>query len=134
MWNRFVSFLLVGTLFLALPAARAEENMSVAGKRAKIVAKSAVYGFGGGLVVGLASQVFKRKTKNIFLFGSLGLYAGIILGIYVVSSSSGPAPYEAPDTYDDFGWNKPGFSPALARAESRSPQNELQWNFLNLEF
>jgi hypothetical protein len=75
----------------------------MAGKRGKVVGKAALYGFGGGLVVGVASQAFKKKTKNIFLFGSLGLYAGIALGIYVITTSRGPAPYEGPDTYEDYG-------------------------------
>lgn len=63
------------------PSSAGEDSLNVTGKRVKIVAKSGVYGFAGGLVVGLASQVFKKKAKNIFLFGSLGLYAGIILGV-----------------------------------------------------
>ncbi len=62
-----------------------------------------MYGAGGGLVVGLASQVFKKKTKNIFMFGSLGMYAGILLGVYIVSTSRTPTPYEGPDTYEDYG-------------------------------
>jgi hypothetical protein len=121
-------------LLLLVSPARADESLNVTGKRVKIVAKSALYGFGGGLVVGLASQVFKKKTKNIFLFGSLGLYAGIILGVYVVSTSSGPAPYEGPDTYDDFSWNKAEAPGALARNERRVREPDLQVNLLNLEF
>lgn len=78
-------------------------SLTTTGKRAKLVGKSALYGFGGGLVVGVASQAFKKKTKNVFLFGSLGLYAGIALGIYVISTSKPSAPYEGPDTYEDFG-------------------------------
>ncbi len=69
----------------------------------KIVGKAAMYGAGGGLVVGLASQVFKKKTKNIFMFGSLGMYAGILLGVYIISTSRTPTPYEGPDTYEDYG-------------------------------
>jgi hypothetical protein len=65
-----------------------------------IVAKSAIFGLGGGLVVGLASQVFKKNTKNIFLAGSLGMYAGIGLGIYIISSTHA-ARYDGPDTYKD---------------------------------
>lgn len=84
-------------------ARAASESLDVAGKRAALVGKAAVYGAGGGLVVGLASQVFKKKTKNIFLFGSLGLYAGILVGIYVISSPRGSSAYEGPDTYEDYG-------------------------------
>lgn len=104
--NRFLSALLALCLCLpvsAFGAGPAGEGTSVNTKRALLVGKSAAYGFGGGLVVGLASQVFKRETKNIFLFGSLGLYAGILLGVYIISSSRGPMPYDGPDTYEDYG-------------------------------
>jgi hypothetical protein len=95
--------LLVLSFLFPYNAFAESESLNVAGKRALIVGKAAAYGAGGGLVVGLASQVFKKKGKNIFLFGSLGMYAGIILGIYVISTSSGPTPYQGPDTYEDYG-------------------------------
>lgn len=101
--KRFLSLFLVLSLCLPMMAQAASESLDIAGKRAALVGKAAVYGAGGGLVVGLASQVFKKKTKNIFLFGSLGLYAGILVGIYVISSSRGPSTYEGPDTYEDYG-------------------------------
>ncbi len=100
--RKILSIVLLFSFFA--PLAQAEsETLTVLGKRGKIVAKSALYGAGGGLVVGLASQVFKKKAKNIFMFGSLGMYAGILLGIYIVSTTSDPKPYEGPDTYDDYG-------------------------------
>lgn len=115
------------------------EFLTVAGKRGKIVAKSAAYGFGGGLVVGLASQVFKKKTKNIFLFGSLGMYAGIALGIYVISTSKGPTPYEGPDTYDDYGdyQGKIESAPSstlLAQENGGFARNSVELKFLNFDF
>ncbi len=139
MMKRFLSAMLASTmLFLCtVPAARAADDgstLSVSGKRAKIVAKSAVYGFGGGLVVGLASQVFKKKAKNIFLFGSLGLYAGIILGIYVISTSSNPAPYQGPDTYEDFSLNKTMSPATFARVDAQLAKPELQLNLVDVKF
>lgn len=132
--TRLVSALLLASFLIVAPA-RAEETMNVTGKRVKVVAKSALYGLGGGLVVGLASQVFERKTKNIFMFGSLGMYAGILLGIYVVSTSSGPRPYEGPDTYEDFSHNKKGIPGTLAyKTEDLKAAPDLQVNFLSLEF
>jgi hypothetical protein len=139
--RKFLSCLLVFTVLLcqvniARAAAAAEEPSasSVTSKRLKIVAKSALYGFGGGLVVGLASQVFKKNTKNIFMFGSLGMYAGILLGIYVISTSAGPAPYEGPDTYEDFSsYNKfaPPANLLMAKTEQRP---ELKLNLVNVKF
>jgi len=113
-----------------------DDSLTVTGKRVRIVAKSALYGFGGGLVVGLASQVFKKKAKNILLFGSLGLYAGIFLGIYVITTSSGPAPYEGPDTYDDFSLNQRLKAPDLmaSREELRTSKADLKVNLLSLDF
>lgn len=111
------------------------EYLRVMGKRAKVVGKAALYGTGGGLIVGLASQVVKKEAKNILVGGSLGLYAGIILGIYVISSSSGPAPYEGPDTYEDYGdfsLKAPGSS-NLVRAGVQA-EKKISANFLNLSF
>jgi hypothetical protein len=100
---RILSLLLVISFLLPMAAHAENSQLNYAGKRAKIVGKAALYGFGGGLVVGVASQAFKKRAKNVFLFGSLGLYAGIALGIYVISTSRGPTPYEGPDTYEDYG-------------------------------
>jgi hypothetical protein len=129
--------LMVVFSFLAPQLAAAESGtLTIMGKRAKVVGKAAVYGTGGGLVVGVASQVFKKKAKNIFMFGSLGMYAGILLGLYVVSTSRGPTPYEGPDTYDDFGgFGKlfPELPSALAKSDPFSA-NALNVNFLNIRF
>ena len=107
--QKFLSLIIASTILMgsASSSFAASETLNTTGKRGKIVAKSALYGFGGGLVVGLASQVVKRKTRNIFVFGSLGLYSGIILGLYVINTSgSGSAPYEGPDTYEDYSQEK----------------------------
>jgi opacity protein-like surface antigen len=101
--KRLLSLALLFALLLPSVSHAENPSLTIAGKRAKVVGKAALYGFGGGLVVGIASQAFKKKGKNIFLFGSLGLYAGIATGIYVISTSRGPAPYEGPDTYEDYG-------------------------------
>src|SRR4051794_3842837 len=86
-------------------ARAASESLNLMGKKTTVVAKAAAFGAGGGLIVGLASQVVKKKSKNIFLAGSLGLYTGIFMGIYLVTAPKGATPYEGPDTYDDYGLN-----------------------------
>jgi len=132
--KRFFGVILVASLLMVPSWAKAEDSLNVTGKRVNIVAKSAGYGLVGGLVVGLASQVFQKKVKNIFMFGSLGLYAGILLGIYVVSTSSGPTPYEGPDTYEDFSLSK-GIPGTLAyKKNDYKAVPELQVNFLSLDF
>ncbi len=115
------------------PPDAAPSSLSMTGKRAKIVAKSAIYGMGGGFIIGLASQVFKKNTQNIFLFGSLGLYAGIALGVYVISTSSGPQPYEGPDTYDDFSWNH-STAPLELASETRFVKKETKVNLWKVSF
>ena len=133
--KRFLTAILLASVFLATVSPRAEAASSITQKRVAVVTKSALYGLGGGLVVGLASQVFERKTKNIFMFGSLGMYAGILLGIYVVSTSGGPRPYEGPDTYEDFSQGKRGIPGTLAyKTEDLTAVPDLQVNFLSVEF
>lgn len=80
---------------------------SVVARKSLVVGKTALYGFGAGLIVGLASQVVKKRTKNIFIGGSLGLYSGILTGLYLIwSASEDVKGYEGPDTYDEFqGWD-----------------------------
>ena len=64
-FQRLFSIILIFA-FLIPSVSRAEsDSLTITGKRAKIIGKAAMYGAGGGLVVGLASQVFKKKTKNI---------------------------------------------------------------------
>jgi hypothetical protein len=135
---RWLCLLLIFS-FVSPAFARAEtESLSVAGKRAKVVGKAALYGFGGGLVVGVASQVFKKETKNIFLFGSLGLYAGILLGVYVITSSRGPAPYEGPDTYEDYGdfslRYRPETSGSVVARAAREKAASAELNLVNVKF
>lgn len=149
MAKKFLNLVLISALLLAThPAASAAPapataapsgGSSVGVKRAKIVVKSAIYGFGGGLVVGLASQVFKKKAKNIFMFGSIGMYAGILLGVYIISTSRGPAPYEGPDTYEDFSRNE--VQPTSLRHSvagnsdwSKPQPGRLQLNFVSVNF
>lgn len=146
--QKVLSLVLVAAIFLssqvnafAAPAAGAAapaEPQSIGTKRAKVVAKAAIFGFGGGLVVGLASQVFKKKSKNVFLFGSLGMYAGILLGLYVISTSKAPNPYEGPDTYEDF--SRLDLQPVtgtavVAKRDRFAPTaDRLEINFLKITF
>jgi hypothetical protein len=129
---------LFASLLFSGPTAHAKsETLNLAGKKAKVVGKAAIYGAGGGLIVGMASQVFKKKAKNIFVFGSLGLYAGILLGVYVISTHSGPAPYEGPDTYEDYGdFSRRVIAPAGLVAFERDPfaANAVSMNVVQLEF
>lgn len=136
--KRLLSLMLLLTFLLPCQGRAENSGLTVAGKRAKVVGKAALYGFGGGLVVGVASQAFKKKSKNIFLFGSLGLYAGIAVGIYVISTSRGPAPYEGPDTYEDYGdfskLKAPVSEGLLASRKDAFDAKSLELNVLKVSF
>lgn len=99
---------------------------SPAMRKALVIGKAAAYGLGAGLVVGLASQVINSNTKNIFLGGSLGMYAGIGLGLYLLMTApTADEGYEGPDTYDDFpGWQDEGAS--LLHQQKIKPVNQNQ--------
>lgn len=133
--KRIVSLLLVACFIFPVAASAANESLTVAGKKTKVVAKAAIYGAGGGLVVGLASQVFKKKSKNIFLFGSLGLYAGILTGLYVISTSHSAVPYEGPDTYEDYGdFSLKPVDSSFLMAKQAPKAEELKVNFVDVTF
>jgi hypothetical protein len=68
------------------------------------------YGAGGGALLGFASMAFGTNTRAIPIGASLGLYAGIIFGGYVLlshkqgqaGSYDRPSPYsESTEYYDD---------------------------------
>lgn len=132
--KQFVILCLLAAVVTApFRAQAADAGLNTAGKKGAIVGKAALYGFGGGLVVGVASQVFKRKTKNIFLFGSLGLYAGIALGLYVISTGGKESTYDGPDTYEDYmgSLHKPEVNPTLMTAP---PAGDMRVSLFNVSF
>ncbi len=78
--------------------------------KAKAMATMSVYGAGGGALLGFASMAFGARAKSIAQGASLGLYAGILFGIYVIASyeyrnsfPSGSYPEEASPYYNDGG-------------------------------
>src|SRR3989338_2093072 len=71
-------------------------------KKALVVGKAGLWGFAGGFILGLASQAIESNTKNIFKGGSLGLYAGLLAGVYIVATTHALSEdSEGKDTYDD---------------------------------
>lgn len=112
------------------------EARSATARKAIIVGKAALYGLGGGLVIGLASQVVNNKTKNIFIGGSLGMYAGILTGLYLVmTAGNGAKEYEGPDTYEDFsGWDSRLYSPQRDTKQAALERDKAQFNFFQQSF
>ena len=131
---RFI-FLLIA-IFIGFGFNQAEARSSTT-RKAIVVGKAALYGLGGGLVIGLASQVISKNTRNIFIGGSLGMYAGIATGLYLVlTAGSGPKEYEGPDTCEDFsGWDSHNWNPSPATLQAKlPPKPELEINFYNFRF
>lgn len=80
--------------------------------KAKAFMVMATYGTVGGALLGFASMAFGGKSRSIAQGASLGLYAGIIFGAYVISSyntksqpSYNPEPSEPPPYYDPYDQN-----------------------------
>lgn len=72
----------ITVLFLQSPSAQATDG------RVKALGTMALYGTAGGALLGAASMAFGTSGRAIAQGASLGLYAGIIFGTYVVVSHS----------------------------------------------
>ncbi len=81
--------------------------------RAKAFIMVSAYGAGGGAILGLASMAFGTSSRAIAQGASLGLYAGILFGTYVLVSHHNrrqgsyddrSSPYkDGGDDYEDYG-------------------------------
>jgi len=65
--------------------------------KVKALGTFALYGAGGGALLGLASMAFGGRPRAIAMGASLGLYAGIIFGSYVALSHAYSANRAAED-------------------------------------
>lgn len=71
--------------------------------RVKAVILTSAYGTIGGAVVGLATTAFGGDENNIFIGASLGLYAGIGIGLFLIFNPRRPKVHEtSPDDYDRY--------------------------------
>ncbi len=61
-------------------------NTYAADPRLKVVATMAGYGIVGGALLGTASLAFGTSGRSVAKGASLGLYAGLLFGAYVVTS------------------------------------------------
>ena len=69
--------------------------------RAKTIGTLAVYGTVGGALLGTASMAYGTSIRSIFQGASLGLYAGLIFGSYVVFSHTMAESDAKGETYPD---------------------------------
>lgn len=62
-------------------------------KRLKLVFKTAGYGAAAGLVIGAGTMVMGMGNyRNMLMGASAGLYAGILLGAYIIVTANEPEP------------------------------------------
>lgn len=73
--------LLTSVCLLSTPDARAEMD-----PRVKMMLTMSGYGVVGGALLGTATLAFDGKARNIAKGASFGLYAGILLGGYILVS------------------------------------------------
>lgn len=118
MTKKFFNIFIISILFISLSfPKKAHANMD---PKVKAFVTIAAYGTAGGALLGFASMAFGTSARNIARGASLGLYAGILFGTFViVSHAYNPAmetpyegsgsPYEnAPSSYqNDNLWEKP---------------------------
>lgn len=90
-----VTFLCSVLLFTAMPAQKAQAQNIPPKAKAFLVVTG--YGTVGGALLGFASMAFGTNSRAIAQGASLGLYAGIIFGTYVLVSHNRSM---YPDEYD----------------------------------
>src|SRR3989338_6590466 len=66
---------------------------------AKAMIAVSAYGATGGALLGFASMAFGAPSRTIAKGASLGLYAGILFGVYILASHAYATPMETP--YED---------------------------------
>jgi hypothetical protein len=91
-YKYFLISFLVSVSLLIIPVQKAHAIDS----KAKVLISTSVYGAAGGALLGFASMAFGTTSRSIAKGASLGLYAGMIFGAYVVASHIYRPPMEAP--------------------------------------
>lgn len=111
--TKFLSACLVVASIAVLPwRAHAQDNSGLPPK-AKAFVMVTAYGAASGAILGLASLAFGTSSRAIAQGASLGLYAGIIFGSYIIISHNNrtatpsydnSTPYQdGEDDYGDYG-------------------------------
>ena len=85
--------------------------------KAKAFAIICAYGTVGGALLGFASMAFGTDSRIIAQGASLGLYAGIAFGTYVITSHRNPNEPQVPE-YQDPQLPPPGYDPGYGAPDS----------------
>jgi hypothetical protein len=96
---KFIKKILLVVMILGVVSIQSKPAHALSPK-VKVLAITAGYGAVAGTLIGLASLAFGTKSKSIFIGASLGLYAGLIYGGYLIMYPP-PAPGQEPNRDDD---------------------------------
>ena len=121
--TKILSALLMTLALSVLPLNQAHAQTSTGSlpPKAKAFLMVSAYGAASGAILGLASMAFGTSSRAVAQGASLGLYAGIIFGTYIIVShnnrTSRPSydnstPYQdSEDDYGDYGDDSGGDAP-----------------------
>ena len=82
--RKFISLFLV--FFITFAVVRPQTARAEIPAKAKAIITMSVYGSAGGALLGLATMAFGNSSRAVSQGASLGLYAGLIFGAYVLIS------------------------------------------------
>lgn len=104
-----ISLAIIFTFISPIQEARAVDAKS------KAFLVMCAYGTVGGSLLGFASMAFGTNSRAIAQGASLGLYAGIIFGGYVISSHRSPG--DPVDDYEQDSYGQPGMDQGYPPAD-----------------
>jgi hypothetical protein len=81
--KRSILFFLFGIFLIGLPLQKVQAQVD---PRGKMVGMMALYGTVGGTLLGTASLAFGTEGRSVAKGASIGLYAGLLFGAFVVTS------------------------------------------------
>ncbi|MBA2403875.1 MAG: hypothetical protein H0V66_03815, partial [Bdellovibrionales bacterium] len=82
--RKFLSLFLA--LFITLAVVKPQTAQAEMPAKAKAILTMAAYGTAGGALLGFATMAFGNSSRAVAQGASLGLYAGLIFGAYVLVS------------------------------------------------
>lgn len=119
--GKFISIFFVTLALSVLPMRAQAQDSGGLPPKARAFLMVTAYGAGSGALLGLASMAFGTSTRAVAQGASLGLYAGIIFGTYIIVSHNNrtaqpsydnSTPYQdGQDDYGDYG-DEDGGQPA----------------------
>ncbi len=112
-WRVFPLLGILAGLFIAsaaTPLAWADDSTTLVRKDVHALIVTGEYGILAGTVLGAATLPFTQNLRSLFIGSSLGLYLGIVVGIYYIANRDNP---ENPLKNEEERYPDPGASSQL---------------------